>query len=327
MEVGEKYQVKCSNLEQSLGELDIFVDESVNGTIFHKPSFLNYHRTGKFDYKFLKIYYKNTLLAFLPCVFQDDTLKSNSGASFGGICYKELSFQRLHEIHKVIKKWATNNKFNKITFTISPIIYSNKLSQDQDFVLLYNNYQVKESLFSSVIDLSYFLENKELESFSKSGIRAIKKSKRENVVIKKSNEFESYYHILEENKKKFGTSPAHTLDELNKIKSIFPDKIVLLSAFINNEMIAGILCFEGNENVLLAFYIASIEQYNCLRPVNYLLYELCKYSVRNNYKYIDLGVSMNTKHDNPIEPSWSLISFKEHTGSKGFLRQTYEWKY
>ena len=51
---------------------------------------------------------------------------------------------------------------------------------------------------------------------------------------------------------------------------------------------------------------------------------MVKYAIQNNYEFLDLGVSMNTQDDNIMEPAWSLISFKEFTGARGYLRNSYK---
>jgi hypothetical protein len=54
--------------------------------------------------------------------------------------------------------------------------------------------------------------------------------------------------------------------------------------------------------------------------------EVVSWACKQGYKWVDIGVSADTTSSNPMEPSWSLIFFKEHTGAKGYLRPTYGWK-
>jgi hypothetical protein len=58
------------------------------------------------------------------------------------------------------------------------------------------------------------------------------------------------------------------------------------------------------------------------------MYEVVKWATENGFKYVDIGVSQDTKADNPMTPSMSLIDFKEKFDAKTVMRNTlrYEFK-
>ena len=222
--------------------------------------------------------------------------------------------------------WCKNNNIKKIELIIAPLIYNNILSQDINFVLHYLGFNNYENQFSSALDLSLLDIEKPLSHLSSAGARAIKKSIKEKIEVKISLDFDEYYPILKTNKAKFNVLPAHTLDELRDLKQRMPDAFQLFAVYHQDKMIGGVFTFHANDNVLLAFYIASLEEYRDLRPVNRCLHEVSLWAKDNGYAYLDLGVSMNTESDNPMEPAWNLISFKEFIGARGFLRQKYSLK-
>jgi hypothetical protein len=45
--------------------------------------------------------------------------------------------------------------------------------------------------------------------------------------------------------------------------------------------------------------------------------------VAKGFRYYDYGVSADTASSNPMEPSWTLVRFKESMGSTGCMRVTY----
>ena len=47
-----------------------------------------------------------------------------------------------------------------------------------------------------------------------------------------------------------------------------------------------------------------------------------KYSTENGYSYVDIGVSQDTKAENPMTPSLGLIDFKEKFDAKTVMRNT-----
>ena len=113
-------------------------------------------------------------------------------------------------------------------------------------------------------------------------------------------------------------NPTHTLDELLKLKKMFPAKIRLFGAFLDDKLIAGVCNFSANSNVVLAFYISHDEDYQKYRPVNLLFYEIMKRYKEENYRFLDFGIfTVN------MEPNWGLGRFKENFGARGIFRDTY----
>jgi len=102
---------------------------------------------------------------------------------------------------------------------------------------------------------------------------------------------------------------------------MFPQKIKMFSAFFNNKMIAGVITFQINKNVLLAFYISHDELYSELRAVNLLFYKIFDLAIKSNFKIFDFGIfTINGK------PNLGLGRFKENFGASGIFRDTIEKK-
>ena len=301
---------------------DLFVDKTYNGTIFHKKIFLEYHQ-HKYDYKILSFYNnQNKLLAGLIFINKNNNLISPYGASYGGIIFTPMPIASMNEIVVELISWSRQNQINAINITTAPIVYNDSLIQDADFLYLYNGFKLSGVKFSSVIDLKLFGDNI-VESYSNMGKRAIKKSIKSKLYLKMNSDLDKYYKILSINKKKFNVRPAHKLNELKYLIEKNPNKINLFEIYYEKNLIAGIITFHCNKKTLLTFYIASDPEYHLHRPVNRCLHEVVLYAIKEGYDFIDLGVSMNTDNDNPMEPAWSLISFKEFTGARGFLRNSY----
>ena len=305
---------------------DAFVRSSYNGTVFHEMRFLSYHLKTHFDFTFLGFMEKrNRLVGVLPCVVEENQLRSPAGASFGGIALAQISFVKVYDIVRSFLSWAEINDIRKVNFTHAPLIYNLKLAQDLDYVLHYSGFVNYYNQFSSVLDLSWFDVKNPLKNLSSAGRRAVRRSFSEDVQVCESDDLAAFYSILVQNKAKFKVKPAHTPDELYRLRDLYPDFFKLFGVFYDGEMVGGIFTFHCNERVLLTFYIASLETYQHVRPVNRALFEAALWASAQKYQYLDLGVSMNTASDNPMEPAWSLISFKEHIGSRGFLRPSYSW--
>jgi lipid II:glycine glycyltransferase (peptidoglycan interpeptide bridge formation enzyme) len=114
-------------------------------------------------------------------------------------------------------------------------------------------------------------------------------------------------------------SPTHTLSELLKLKTLFPDKIILFGAYRKEKLLGGMIIFVTNPKVILAFYISHDNSFQSYRPVNLLFYEVIKWGRNRGFKFLDLGTfTLN------MEPNWGLGRFKENFNARGFLRDTYQ---
>ncbi|MCI0560470.1 MAG: GNAT family N-acetyltransferase, partial [Nitrososphaera sp.] len=125
------------------------------------------------------------------------------------------------------------------------------------------------------------------------------------------------------NKKRHGVKPTHTLAELERLRKFFPDRVVLFLVKKGLKPIAGSLVFACNEQVVLCFYNMLLYEYEQYNPIHAVMYEVVKWATESGYRWVDIGVSQDTKAENPMTPSMSLIRFKEKFNARGILRSTF----
>ncbi|MHC1736937.1 MAG: GNAT family N-acetyltransferase [Ignavibacteriaceae bacterium] len=301
-------------------EWDNFVDSSDNGTIFHTQKFLGYHPKGRFSNDSIVIYKSNKPLALLPATVINRNgqrvLSSHGGASYGSFVYKkDLNFQEAHQMVDVLQDYAKQLKADAIQMTPPPIIYQSKYSNYIDFALIRNGFGYSKREISSVVQLDVTKEDL-LNTYRAEARTALKKAIKGGVEIAECDKFEEYYEILKKNlKMRHNVNPTHTLEELKKIKSLFPAKVRLWGAFLGEKLIAGVCNFKANEKVVLAFYISHDEDYQEYRAVNLLFYEIMNRSRDEGFKFLDFGIfTVN------MEPNWGLGRFKENFGARGIFR-------
>ena len=305
---------------------DKFVSDSNNGTIFHLRKFLNYHPKDKFvDHSILIIKNKKLFSVFPAAervVSNQKVLVSHPGSSVGSFVIPEnLSIANSIELVSQIKNYAKEFGFNGIQITLPPNLYQKRLSNYMDFAFFKGGFIYKKREITSILFLEKNIETT-LKKFRPSHRRAVKTAQSKGVIVRESEKYDEYYKILQKNlSKRHGVNPTHTLRELKKLKRIFKDKIKLFSAFIDGKMIAGIVNFIINEQVVLAFYISHDELYNQYRPLNILFYEVFFWAIESKYKVYDFGIfTVNEK------PNMGLGRFKENFGASGIFRDTIELK-
>ena len=301
---------------------DKFVEESDNGTLFHTRRFLSYHNKNKFhDASLVFLKNSNIYSLFTAAIRKTDSgniLSSHSGASFGGfVVKKELSIKDAFDMVKLLIGFAHGKKCDKIDLTVPPMIYQSKYSNYIDFALVQNGFEYRKREISSVVQLDVDDENL-LYTFRPTARTAVHRAIKQNVEIVETEKFAEYYEILKKNlKMRHNVNPTHTLDELLKLKKLFPSKIRLWGAFVDGKLAAGVCNFSANSKVVLAFYISHSEEYQKYRPVNLLFYEIMKHYRYEGYKFLDFGIFTVNE-----EPNWGLGRFKENFGARGIFRDT-----
>lgn len=299
---------------------DQFVDDSDNGTIFHTRRFLSYHPKERFNDVSLVVRKKNSVFSLLPAVLIEKEgkkiLSSHGGASYGSYVYKsDLNFQEAHDLVDILLDYAKQIGADRIQVTPPPIIYQTKLSNYIDFALVRNGFEYLKREVSSVVQLDV-PKDQLIYTYRPEARTALKKSQKLGIEIAETERFEEYYEILKKNlKMRHGVTPTHTLDELMKLKYMFPAKIKLWGAFLEDKLIAGVCNFNANPKVVLAFYISHDEAYQEYRAVNLLFYEIMNRYRDDGFRFLDFGIfTVN------MEPNWGLGRFKENFGSRGIFR-------
>ncbi len=301
-----------------------FVHQANNGTIFHERKFLGYHPGDRFLDHSLIIEKKEQIKALFPAVDVTSqgtrSLISHQGSSYGGIIVKrDLSIRDSYDYVEAILEHARQAGFARIQMTLPPAIYQSRVSNYLDFALIKHGFSYLKRDVSSMLTIEDTPE-RNLEYFRASHRTAVRKAIKQGVVIRESEDWSAFYKLLKQNLKiRHNVQPTHTLEELLKLKKLFPDKIRLFGAYREEQLVAGVVNFEVNQDVVLAFYISHDEAFQHLRAVNLLFFEIIKWCHLHAFKYLDFGIfTVN------MEPNFGLGRFKENFGASGVFRDTFE---
>lgn len=302
-------------------EWDAFVRQSNNGTLFHLQDFLAYHPEDRFMFHHLMFYRDNKLLCVLPGGKKGRSFISPTGASYGGFVTRPFTnYTTMESIVQSFISHCKDMEIENIHITPPMQIYNSIFDEVVEYALLYNKFTCSNSLYSSIIDLSRIRSRADL---AKTPRYCVNKAERAGVQIMESDNYSQAYDMLVENKKKFQTTPTHSLEELIYLHNHFPQSIKLFLACHERKPIAGQWIFLTNSNCALIFYSMHLYEYRNLYSLNLLLEHVIKWVGEKGFRYLDYGVSADTFHSDPMEPSRSLVRFKESVGCTGCLRKTY----
>ena len=313
-------------INQNESRWDQFVSSGNNGTLFHLRKFLNYHPKDRFQDHSILIEKKQNLFSVLPAaeliVDGNRILVSHPGSTVGSFVVPEnLSIADAMSMSEALVTYVKENKFSGIRITLPPTLYQRRLSNYMDFSFFKQGFTYSKRDVTSILFLEDSLD-KNLAKFKSSHLRAVRNAQEKGVNVRQSNDFDSFYHILEQNLKiRHGVSPTHTLAELKNIHALFPDRVNLFAAFVKDVMVAGVVNFVVNDHVVLAFHISHDEAYQEFRAVNLLFYSIFDWAIQQGFRIYDFGTfTMNE------EPNMGLGRFKENFGASGIFRDTIELK-
>jgi CelD/BcsL family acetyltransferase involved in cellulose biosynthesis len=300
---------------------DELVEQANNGTIFHRLGFLAYHRERFAESVHHLAWTKGGILrAVMPlAILTEDGVRvarSPYGASYGGIVAGgALSLKLAEELVHSLIQHLREESVQKLVVVPPPIINLAKPTDYVEFWLL------KSGAKCSAAELTSYIEVHEepLEQFTYSAVKAVRKAKASEVSVEESADVEPFYEILVENRRKVGVTPTHSRGEIRWLLEELPEHVKLFMAYQGRTPIAGSLVFRVNRRVILDFYWAHRDEYQGLRPVSLLVYEITRWAHRQGFKLFDFGTQ--TKNMVPQEGS---TRFKETFGALGVFRTTYE---
>ena len=304
-----------------------FLKHTNNGTMFHDLNFLDYHPEGKFNFYHLMFRRGEELIGILPGGVKENgrVFWSPVGASYGSIATKDIRFETALEIVDAMLEYFDRENFKDIYLIPPPLVYSINLSQHIEYAMLYRKFDFELHYISHAIDLKH--GDNFLLQFDKTARKNIHKILREGKLeVRESDDYDTFYQILLNNKAKHNAVPTHSLEDIHRLLELMPDNLKLLMVYYDGKPIAGSLLFLCNAKVVLCFYTMLLYEYEEMKPVYLVNYEITRWATEKGYEWVDIGVSQDTQADDPMTPSMNLINFKERFNARGILRSTYHYK-
>ena len=306
--------------ERWIDAWDRFVLQSNNGTIFHLQRFLGYHRDRTFNWHHLLFVDKKEIVAVLPAAITGTTFESPVGASYGSFVTGDIGFSTALDLIDIFSEYCRAAKIERAILTPPPSIYQRVQTQNVDYALAYRGFTYDKHYISHAIEI----QNSDLiSSFQPTARRYVRKYLREgSLQIVPSEDLDVFYPILVKNKSRHGVSPTHSLEELKRLKQLFPENIQLFLVLQKKKPIAGSLLFACNPQVVLCFYNMLLYEFEHSHPIHAVMYEALRWTRNRQFRWFDVGVSQDTHAEDQMTPAMSLIRFKEQFNARGILRST-----
>lgn len=312
----KNYSIKIYQ-ENDFEKWNDFIGQAKNATFLFHRSFMEYHNDRFQDYSIV-VLDKEKWVAVLPATISENVVYSHQGLTYGGLVYNEkLKLSSVISIFKTILSFLNDNKIRQIQLKLMPSIYHQKPAEELNYALFLAEAQLIRRDSMAVIDLSKKIV---IASGRREGIVKGQKNKLE---IKEVDDFESFWsQILIPNlAKKHQAKPVHSLEEIVKLKKLFPESIRQFNVYENENIIAGTTIFES-KYVAHCQYISGNDNKNALGGLDLLHYHLVT-DVFKTKLFYDFGTSNENKGK---KLNNGLSYWKESFGASTIVHDFYEVK-
>ena len=294
-----------------------FIGQAKNATFLFHRNFMEYHK-DRFDDFSLLIFENQKLVAVFPANKLGNSVHSHQGLTYGNLVYNDQTrLSSIIEIFQSVLIFLNENKISKLNIKTLPSIYNLKPAEE----ILYSLFLAEAKLIRrdslSVIDLS---QNNILSKIRK---RNFKKAASKELIIKEENDFDSFWDkiLIPNLHKKHNAKPVHSIEEISRLKSLFPQNIHQFNVYFEDKIIAGTTVFE-TETVAHCQYISKNEDENNSGSLDFLFQYLIKERFAQK-RFFDFGISNENQGKNLNE---GLSYWKESFGASTIVHDFYEVK-
>jgi hypothetical protein len=302
---------------------DIFLKSCPMATFLHSRKFLSYHENRFKDESVILCDDDETWLGVFPAAIDPEDssqIISHPGITYGGLVHQgKLIGSTMVEALSLIVQHFKRNGYSKLRYKAIPTFYHSIPSCDD----LYALFQLKAHLYrrdlSCTIDLKSptILSNKALSKMR----NMIRKFEKNNVKLDDSNRnLEKLWALLTDNlMKKYNKRPIHSLEEMNLLIEKFPDNINILTAKIDDQVIAGAVIFKKNITIHTQYLVNT----DCGKEnfaLDAIIQSCIHKSREEGYRFFDFGI--NTEN-NGLYLNNSLFFSKAKHGGSGTVHDHY----
>jgi len=292
-----------------------FIEHAKNATFLFHRDFMEYHKDRFEDYSLL-VLDGEKLVAVLPANKNGETLYSHQGLTYGGLVYSDkMKLASVIRVFKAVLFFLSDYKIQKLQLKLIPSIYHQKPAEELNYILFLLEARLIRRDTLAIIDLfqSYYL--------SKIRKRGIKTGINNSLIIKEVDDFEDFWNkiLIPNLVKKHEARPVHSLEEIKRLKKLFPEKIRQFNVYENEVIVAGTTIFESSM-VAHSQYISGREDKNELGGLDLLFYKLIS-EVFKNKRFFDFGIS-NENHGRKLNKGLSY--WKESFGANIIVHDFYE---
>ena len=274
----------CRYTQDMAADWDAFVRTSKNATFLHERGFMDYH-ADRFPDHSLVISLDGKLTALLPANVSGDELHSHGGLTYGGVLSSpKMSATAMAGLFDAIVAYCRGAGFKALLYKAIPHIYHAQPAEEDLHALFRAGAELTRVDVSSTIPIARRLP---FSGGKKDGLR---KARKAGLEVRESTDWSQCWDILGAIlSDRHGARPVHSLDEITRLATRFPDQIRLFGAFDGDVMVSALVIFDCGRTVHVQ-YIASSAEGQKSGGVDLIVQTLLQ-DVYGDSAWFDFGIS------------------------------------
>ena len=297
-------------------EWNRYVDKARNATFLFYREYMDYH-SDRFKDHSLLFYVGNHLHSVLPAHEVGEIFCSHRGLTYGGLLMDEdVTTADVVHLFEELNDYLRKMGFQKVLYRAIPWIYHRLPSEEDLYAMFWKcGARLQQRMSGTVIFLDAHLR------WRKDHRRRLKQAQMADIQVKRDASLAEFWPVLNDNlQKKFQAQSVHTLQEIELLKSRFPDKIIQYSAYLDGRIIGGIT-FYVMGHVLHGQYRGTTDEGKRLGAME-AIYDQVMCHDYQHMRYLDFGTS---NEQGGLVLNEGLIAHKEGYGGRTVMYDTYEW--
>lgn len=295
---------------------DCYVDKARNATFLFKRGYMDYHADRFHDHSLL-FFKGNSLFALMPAHENGQTFCTHLGLTYGGLIMGvDVTTADVVALFAQLNDYLRAAGFVKVIYRPVPWVYHRLPSEEDLYAMFWQCHpRIQRRMSGTVIFLDSHLP------WRKDHRRRLKLAHEMGVNVRNDASLTEFWPLLEANlQQRFAAKPVHTLQEIELLKSRFPNDIVQYNAYIGEQLVGGIT-FYVMGHVLHGQY-SSTNNLGKHSGAMEAIYEQVMYHDFAQCRYLDFGTS-NEEGGRVLNEG--LIAHKEGYGGRTVCYDTYEW--
>lgn len=234
----KKYTVR--KYQESDYELwNAFISTAKNATFLFHRDFMEYHADRFEDFSLL-VFNDKKLMAVVPANRMGSEIHSHQGLSYGGVVVSEnVRLKEYLRIFREILFFLHGQQFEIFNIKLLPKIYHSAIGDETEYVQFLTEAENFRSEAYQVIDI------REKYQPNRNRKRALKLADELNIVVKEESDYAGFWNavLIPNMKNRFDLIPVHSVEEIARLSSLFPQNIKLFNAYQDNILKAGVVIF------------------------------------------------------------------------------------
>ncbi|MDO8324457.1 MAG: GNAT family N-acetyltransferase [Phenylobacterium sp.] len=233
-----------------------FVTSSKNGTFLFDRDFMEHH-ADRFEDASLVAFEgpdESNIVALLPATRLGDRLISHGGLTYGGwVTDRRMTTAAMLILFDLLRSWSGGHGVAELRYKATPRCYHSLPADEDLYALFRQGAVVVRQDVTSVIDLNPGV------AWSKGKRHALSKARKLGVTAVLSDDFDDFHEALREVLSAHDATPAHSVDDLKRLVSRFPEHIRLYAADLEGRAIAYALVFDCGQTAHTQYLAARPE--------------------------------------------------------------------